>query len=250
MNIELLLSIGKHTHKLIEQSKTKPQETVDFKMNKQMEFFSFNAPINLIEEGKGLLGVTSFEATNSVLNITDENNSFLISTPCHWNSEDDEEFFNKLNKWLELRSESDIELHVEQFEKRGSSIEIENSGCILAGFDHFKNEKIADSKRAKYKDLEDMVYRMLLTLNDIVDLLEVKYIAGSFNGYTIPTGIYKIVVNNLMLKSLNPNKVKVNIKFDGIRLRSILTTHKTTRFAKNSFLSHTRIHSITPGSIR
>ena len=43
-------------------------------MKKQMETFSFNIPINLVEEGKCLLGVTSFEATNSVFNITNENN--------------------------------------------------------------------------------------------------------------------------------------------------------------------------------
>ena len=55
MNNELLLLIKKHTDTLIEQTKTKPQETVEFKMNKQMQTFSFNPPINLVEEGKWLL---------------------------------------------------------------------------------------------------------------------------------------------------------------------------------------------------
>ena len=74
MNNELLLLIKKHTDTLIEQTKTKPQETLEFKMNKQTQKFSFNPPINLIEEGKWLLGVTSLECTNSVFNITNENN--------------------------------------------------------------------------------------------------------------------------------------------------------------------------------
>ena len=79
MNNELLLLIKKHTDTLIEQTKTKPQETVEFKMNK--------SPINLVEEGKWLLGVFSFECTNSVFNITNENDSFSIIIPGHYKTE-------------------------------------------------------------------------------------------------------------------------------------------------------------------
>ena len=52
MNNELLLLIKKHTDTLIVQTKTRPQETLEFKMNMQMQTFSFNPPINLFEEGK------------------------------------------------------------------------------------------------------------------------------------------------------------------------------------------------------
>ena len=63
--------LKKHTDALIEQTITRPQGTLDFKMNKQMESFSFPPPINLSEEGKRFLAVTSFEATNSVFKRTD-----------------------------------------------------------------------------------------------------------------------------------------------------------------------------------
>ena len=53
-------------------------------MDKQMQIFSFNPLINLSEEGKWLLAVTSIEATNSVFNITKGNSSFSISIPGHW----------------------------------------------------------------------------------------------------------------------------------------------------------------------
>ena len=76
MNNELLLLIKKHTDTLIEQTRTKPEETSEFVMDKQMETSSFNPPINLAEERKRLLAVTSFEAMNSIFNITDENNCF------------------------------------------------------------------------------------------------------------------------------------------------------------------------------
>ena len=83
MNIDLLLLIKKHTDTLIQQTKTKSKGTLEFKMNKQMQTFSFNPPINLVEEGKWLLGVSLFECTNSVSNLTNQNNSFSITTPGH-----------------------------------------------------------------------------------------------------------------------------------------------------------------------
>ena len=76
MENELILLIKKHTDTLIEQTRTKRQETLEFKMNKQMQTFSFNPPINLVEEGKWLLAVSSFQCTNSGFNITKENISF------------------------------------------------------------------------------------------------------------------------------------------------------------------------------
>ena len=39
MNNELLLLIKKHTDTLIQQTKTKPQETLEFKMDKQIANF-------------------------------------------------------------------------------------------------------------------------------------------------------------------------------------------------------------------
>ena len=39
MNNELLLLLKKHIDTIIEQTKTKPQETLEFKMNKQMQNF-------------------------------------------------------------------------------------------------------------------------------------------------------------------------------------------------------------------
>ena len=76
--------IKKHTHTLIELTNTKPQQTLEFKLDKLMQIFSFSPPINLVEEGKWLLAVTCFECTNSVFNINDENNSSSISRPGHW----------------------------------------------------------------------------------------------------------------------------------------------------------------------
>ena len=109
MNNELLLLSEKHTDTLIEQTKPKPQETLEFKMNKQNQTFPFNPPINLLEEGRWLLGVSSFECTNSVFIITNENKSFSIIVPGHYETESAEKTINELNKLLELRSQNGIE---------------------------------------------------------------------------------------------------------------------------------------------
>ena len=89
----------KYTDTCIQQTETKPQETLDIKVNKQMEYFSFSPPINLVEEGKRLLAVTSFEVTNSVFNITNENNSFSLTIPVQWSSRIGAETIYKLQKF-------------------------------------------------------------------------------------------------------------------------------------------------------
>ena len=132
MNNELLLLNKKHTDTLIEQTKTRPQETLEFKMNKQMQTFSFNPPINLFEQDKWLLAVSSIECKNSVFNITNENNSFSIIIPGHYKTEFAEKVINDLNKLEELRS---LELHVEEVRKRGNKIKIGEKEYKLSDFD-------------------------------------------------------------------------------------------------------------------
>ena len=56
-----------------------------------METVSFNHLKNLAEEDRWLLGVMSFEATNTVFNITDEKNTISTSTPGQWILEGSEE---------------------------------------------------------------------------------------------------------------------------------------------------------------
>ena len=124
---------------LIEQTKTKQQKTIDLKLNKPKETFSFNSPKNLSEEEKLLLALTAFGATISVFDITDENNSFSISSPRYWTPKVGEEMTIKLNDLLELRSQNDNDSHVKEVEKRSTQKEIEDSGYNSAGFDPSKS---------------------------------------------------------------------------------------------------------------
>ena len=98
-----------------------------------------------------------------------------------------------------------------------------------------------------------MVYRFQLTYDEIIDILDLKYIPTTTIGYTLPPGMYEIVDINFMLKSLLPKEVKVNIAVDDVRLRSTLTTNKTIKFTKISFfyviLGFTKPHSGELGDI-
>ena len=234
MNDELLLLIKKHTDTLIEQTKTKPQETLGFKMNKQMQTFSFNPPINLVEEGKWLLAVSSFECTNSVFNITNENNSFSIIIPGNYATELAEKIIDELNKLLELKS---LELHVKEVGKRGNKIKIGGNEYKLSDFDTQKNEILEELNNTKYNDLEDLVYRMQLTYNEIIDILDLKYIPTKRTGYSLNPGIYEVSDLNNTLKNILPDNVKVSVTIDDIRLKSNLKTNQTLIFSEKPFFS-------------
>ena len=81
---------------------------------------------------------------------------------------------NNLNELFELRSQNNTELHVTEVKERSNRLETENRSYNFAGFDHFKSEILAKLRRVKYKELEDMVYRMGLTYDEIVDILDIK----------------------------------------------------------------------------
>ena len=72
----LLLNIAKSNQEIVENTLSKPQETLEFKMNKQKECFSFDIPLEVSE--KWMMGVTSFEVYNTVYNITEKNNKLKI----------------------------------------------------------------------------------------------------------------------------------------------------------------------------
>ena len=167
---------------MTEQTKTKPQETLEFKLNKQMQTFSFNPPINLFEESKWLLAVSFSECTNSVFNITDKNKSFSITI-------------------LELRSRNGIESLVEQVRKKGLVLLNDYS---LSSLGMFKVEILEELKNAKCNDLEDLIYRFQLTYDEILDLLDLKYSPTKRTGCSLNPDIYEVVDLNNTLKIFYP----------------------------------------------
>ena len=60
--------------------------------------------------------------------MLDENNSFSFLKPVYWSPKGCEETMNRLHQFLDLRYENDIDLHIKIVEKRGTRIDIQNSG--------------------------------------------------------------------------------------------------------------------------
>ena len=179
--------------------------------------------------------MTSFELTNSVFNITDENISFSITTTGDWSSRGSAETIYKLQKLLELRFENHIDLHVKEVEKREYQIKTGDKEYNLSDPDTVKNVIINELKSLEKNDFEDMVFRMELTNYEFEKTLDTNHIAASFIEYTLPPGIMEITDIDLMLKSLLPIEAKVKTTNDENRLRSTLTTNKTKKFSRKSF---------------
>ena len=138
-----------------------------------MQTFSFSSPINLVQESKSLLGVSSFECTNPVFNIAKENNWFLINILDHWDSKSAEKTIDELNIILELRS---LELYVKEVKKRGNQIKIGDEEFKLSDFDTQKNEIIEELKNVNNNDLEVLVSKLHLIYDEILDILHLKFV--------------------------------------------------------------------------
>ena len=178
------------------------------------------------------MAVSSLECTNSLFNITNENNSFSIIIPGHYQTELAEKMINDLNKLLELKS---VELHVQAVRKRGNKRKTEDKEYKLSDFDIQKNEILKELRNVKYNDLEDLVYRMQLTYDELMDILDLKYIPTKRTGYSLNPGVYEVVDLNNTLKHILPDNVKVSVTIDDVGLKSDLKTNQTLIFTEKSF---------------
>ena len=140
-----------------------------------------------------LLAVTSLEATNSVFDIIDKNNSFSISITGRWRIPNflEDRIFDKLRKSLKPKSENGIDLHAKENRKRGSKVKINSTDIFLSEFGTFKKQTLEELNSINYDDLEDLVYRMQLTHDEIMDILGLKNFPSEKIGFTLPPGIHK-----------------------------------------------------------
>ena len=179
--------------------------------------------------------VTSFETNTSVYNLSNENDSFSVTTPGHWTSKGGAETIEELQKLLELRPENDTDLHVKEVAKSGNQLLEADRKFKLSDLDSHRNEIIDELKNVEYNELADMVFRMELTYSEVEKVIDVEHIPKLSIRYTLPPGAYESSDNKFLLKSLRLDDVKITFRIDDIRMKSILTTHQTLRFTKRSF---------------
>ena len=178
------------------------------------------------------MAVSLFDCTNSVFNIINENNSFSIIVLGHYKTEFAEKVINDLKELYELKS---LELHVEAVRKRGNIIKIADKEYKLSDLDNQKNEILEELRNVKYNDLRDLIYRMQLTFNESIDILDLEYVPTKRIGFSLNPGNYEVDDLNITLKYILPDKVKVTITIDDNRLKSNLKINQTVIFTNKSF---------------
>ena len=239
---DLLISITKNCQTLIEQTHTKPQETLEFKMTKPRETFHFNPSIPIKEDW--LLGLVDLEVYNSIFNITEQNNKFeLYKFP-------DEKVVNISYTKVRDEIEKDlgisditpadlqddiiapiiIEEYKEQVTKRMNDVGYMN---ILAGY----NSSV-------FQDFESYLRTEVDLVEDDIKLVLDEY-NSSFITYKLEPGIYTFKdISEALLKILQPEYEgyhnAIEIEFDDITMKTKLVVRVgiiAIRFDEKSFFS-------------
>ena len=76
---------------------------------------------------------------------------------------------------------------------------------------------------------------MQLTYNEIINILDLKYISTKRTGYSIEPNIYDIVDFNKTLKDILPNNIKINVSIDERKYKTDLKIIQTLIFTNKSF---------------
>ena len=76
---------------------------------------------------------------------------------------------------------------------------------------------------------------MRLSYDEIIDILDLKYIPTKRTGCSLNPGFYEVVDLNNTLNYILPHNVKVNITIDDIKLKSNLKINQTLIFTEKSF---------------
>ena len=78
----------------------------------------------------------------------------------------------KLREFLELRTQNNIELHVEEIRKRGNQTRKGVNEYKLSDHDTRKNDIIEELKNVENNDVEDKIFRLGLTYTEILNNLD------------------------------------------------------------------------------
>ena len=76
---------------------------------------------------------------------------------------------------------------------------------------------------------------MQLTYDEILDVLDLKYVPTKKTRCSLNPNIYEVLDSNNILKYILPDNVKVSIKIDDVRLKSNLKNKQTLIFFDKPF---------------
>ena len=206
----LLLSIAKSNLDIVENTLSKPQETLEFKMNKQKESFSFDIPLDLPEQW--MMGVTSLEVYNTVYNITEKNNKIKILL--------------KDEQLKSLNVDTLLVMNIEYLYKI-SDIEKINNFIVDS---YSKNRKLI---KKDFDQLKKIINQINQNIKDKTIIIPEFGSENNFVEIELPPGVYELVdINRIMKQKLSVGdfEFEFNIEAETISMKSVLTTSNPIYF--------------------
>ena len=238
----LLLSITKNCETLIQQTHTKPQETLEFKMTKPRETFHFKTPIQI--KGDWMIGLTDLEVYNSIFNITEENNKFeLYKFP-------DEKAGGVT--YEKVRDEIEKDLDFEDITAEDLQDDIIGP-IIIEEYEEQVTKRMNDEQymnilaiytSSVFQDFKSFLRTQIDLIEDDVKLVLDEY-NSSFITYELEPGIYtfkdisEALFNIIQFEYPGPSNVIV-IEYDDITMKTKLVVREGIigiRFDEKSFFS-------------
>ena len=236
---DLLLSITKSCQTLIEQTHRKPEETLEFKMNKSKQTFHFKPPIQVKEDW--MIGLTDLEVYNSIFNITAENNKFEIYR-------DDSNKFG----FVELKDELEEILNISHITNEHLDDEVLGPRIIDEYIKLSTEKKNNDGYmilllgycRSLFRDFESYL-RIVIGLDEEDIQLILKQYNSHFVTYELNPGIYTIQDISDTIHTFSGHSEIIEIEYDDITMKTkIILKYKggqknfglgMLRFDKKSF---------------
>ena len=239
---DLLLSITKNCESLIEQTHTKPQESLEFKMVKPRETFHFKPPIQI--KGDWMIGLTDLEVYKSIFNITEENNKFeLYKFP-------DEKAGGVT--YEKVRDEIEKDLDIEDITAEDLQDNIIGP-IIIEEYEEQVTKRMNDEQymnilafytSSVFQDFESFLRTQIDLVEDDIKLVLDEY-NSSFITYELEPGIYtfkdisEALFNIIQFEYPGPSNV-IDIEYDGITMKTKLVVQSgiiAIRFDEKSFFS-------------
>ena len=244
----LLLSITKNCETLIEQTHTKPQETLEFKKIKPRKTFHFNPPMQI--KGDWMIGLTGLEVYNSIFNITNENTKFKLYRDTS----------NKF-RFLELKDELEEIFNISHITREHLEDEIIGPRIIDEILKLSHEKKNSDGYMIILLGYSTSLFRGFESYLRIVvglDEEDVQLILEEYNShfitYELTPGIYTIQDISNAIHTFSGHSEIIQIEYDNISMKTkfILKFKNnryafglgTLRFDERSFLDFIRFYTI------
>ena len=208
----LLLSIAKSNQEIVGNTHSKPQETLEFKMNKQKESFSFD--VLLILNEKWMMGVTSLEVYNTVYNITEKNNKL--------------EILLTKQQLEEHRVDTELVPKIKDLYETSDDKFIEKTNTLITNSYTKKKKKLT---RKDFNQLKELI-EVFNYPDQQIHIPDFEIEHDSF-GIQLTPGAYELVDINASVKQIineSDYDFEFNIIPDTISMKSVLTTSNPIHF--------------------